>query len=391
MTLEGPKGTCHGAARVAWAPGAGNGYAYPMTNARTSIGLLFGGESPEHEVSIVSARSIAAHLDPDRFEVRPMGIARNGVWVLEGDPFARLSAGEQPERGDFPFLPLERGAETTPLPDVFFNALHGAGGEDGRIQGFLEPLRRPYTGAGLLAMAASMDKWITKRIWASEGLPVTPYVGLTEERWHREPEAVLRELEGLGLPVFIKPANLGSSIGIEKIRTRADLAAALDRAFTFDRRVLVEQGLRVRELELAILGGDDPFVSVPGEILVAGEFYDFKDKYLDGRSTCRIPADLPEGLANHLQRLAARAFRSLDAYGMARMDFFLCRDTGQIFLNEINLIPGFTSISMYPKLMEASGLSYGDLLTRLVDLAVARHALMAGKQHTYTSGSDWFA
>jgi D-alanine-D-alanine ligase len=214
-----------------------------MSNARLSIGLLFGGESPEHEVSIATARSIARHLSKDRFEVRPIGIARNGVWVVQGDPFARLSAGELPERSRFPFLPLEQGAEETPLPDVFFNALHGAGGEDGQIQGCLEPLHRPYTGAGLLAMAAGMDKWITKRIWESEGLPVTPYVGITEEQWARDREAVLMGLAALGLPAFVKPANLGSSIGIQKVKRRGDLASAIDQAFRFDRRVLVEKGL----------------------------------------------------------------------------------------------------------------------------------------------------
>ena len=361
-----------------------------MAHARLSIGLLFGGDSPEHEVSIVTARSIATHLDPERFEVRPMGIARNGVWVLNGDPLARLAAGELPERGDFPFLPLEQGAEATPLPDVFFNAIHGAGGEDGQIQGFLEPLGRPYTGAGLLAMAVALDKWITKRIWESAGLPVVPYRGLTEEQWHKAPAEVLRSLEGLGLPVFVKPANLGSSIGIEKIKRPEDLAAALDRAFTFDRRVLVEQGVNAREIEIAVLGGDDPFVSVAGEILPAGEFYDFKDKYLDGRSTARIPADLPEGMANLVARYAKDAFRALDAYGMARMDFFLDRDTGRLFLNEINLIPGFTSISMYPKLMAASGVAYPDLLNRLIDLAIQRHSAKTAKTKGFQSGSQWF-
>ena len=361
-----------------------------MDNARLSIGLLFGGESPEHEVSIVSARSIAAHLDPARYEVRPMGIARNGVWILNGDPFARMSAGERPERGDFPFLPLERGAETAPLPDVFFNAIHGAGGEDGQIQGFLEPLHRPYTGAGLLAMAAGLDKWITKRIWESAGLPVVPYVGLTEEGWRRDPQGLLASLAPLGLPAFVKPANLGSSIGIEKIKNAADLPAALDRAFGFDRRVLVEQGLRVRELEVAVLGGDDPIASVVGEIIPAGEFYDFKDKYLDGKSVARIPAELPEGMANLVHRHAVDAFRALDAYGMARVDFFLDRDTGRLFLNEINFIPGFTSISMYPKLMEASGVPYGELLSRLIELAVERHAQKARKTRLFQSGSDWY-
>jgi D-alanine-D-alanine ligase len=361
-----------------------------MTTARLSVGLLFGGESPEHEVSIVTARSIAAHLDPTRYQVRPMGIARNGVWVLTGDPLARLAAGELPSRGDHPFLPLERGAEDAPLPDVFFNAIHGAGGEDGQIQGFLEPLHRPYTGAGLLAMAAALDKWITKRIWESDGLPVVPYRGLTEEGWRRAPEAALRALEPLGLPVFVKPANLGSSIGIEKVRRAGDLAAALDRAFTYDRRVVVEQGLRARELEVAVLGGDDPFVSVAGEVLVAGEFYDFKDKYVDGRSSARIPADLPEGMDHLVARYAVDAFRALDAYGMARVDFFLDRDTGRLFLNEINLIPGFTSISMYPKLMEASGIPYGELLTRLIDLALDRHRDKAAKTRFFQSGSSWY-
>jgi len=361
-----------------------------MDNARISIGLLFGGESPEHEVSIVSARSIASHLDPDRYEVRPMGIAKNGVWVLNGDPFARLSAGELPERGPYPFLPLERGAEEAPLPDVFFNAIHGAGGEDGQIQGFLEPLHRPYTGAGLLAMAAGLDKWITKRIWASEGLPVVPFEGLTEEGWRRDRGAVLASLARLGLPVFVKPANLGSSIGIEKIKKAGDLGAALDRAFTYDRRVLVEQGLTVRELEVAVLGGDDPIVSVVGEILPAGEFYDFQDKYLDGKSTTRIPAELPEGLANLVHQYAVDAFRSLDAYGMARVDFFLDRSTGRLFLNEINFIPGFTSISMYPKMMEASGVPYRELLTLLVELAVKRHKEKTGKTKLFQSGSTWY-
>jgi len=286
---------------------------------------------------------------------------------------------------------LEQGAESTPLPDVFFNAIHGAGGEDGQIQGYLEPLHRPYTGAGLLAMAAALDKWITKRIWESEGLPVVPYRGLTEERWRRDPATLLRDLEPLGLPLFLKPANLGSSIGIEKVTAREDLAAALDRTFTFDRRVLVEQGLTARELEVAVLGGDDPVVSMAGEILVAGEFYDFKDKYLDGKSSARIPAELPEGMARLISRYAVAAFRALDAYGMARVDFFLDRDTGLLYLNEINLIPGFTSISMFPKLMEASGVPYREQLSRLIDLAVLRHQEKQAKTRFFQSGSQWYA
>ena len=263
-----------------------------MSPQRLSVGLLFGGESPEHEVSIVSAKSIATQLDQARFEIRPIGISRDGVWVVDRDPFARLSAGERPPRGGQPFLPLEKGSETWPLPDLFFNAIHGATGEDGQLQGYLELLHRPYTGAGLLAMAAGMDKWITKRVWESEGLPVVPYLGVTEEQWKRERGTVLKDLARIGTPVFVKPANLGSSIGVEKVKHLDALPEALDRAFTFDRRVLVEQGLDAREIEVAVLGGDDPVVSQPGEILVAGEFYDFKDKYLDGRSSTMIPAEL---------------------------------------------------------------------------------------------------
>ena len=365
------------------------GYSDRMNQTR-SVGLLFGGESPEHEVSIVTARAIAEHLDPARFQVRPMGIARNGVWAVLGDPFARLEAGELPARSAHPFLPLERGAEDAPLPDLFFNALHGAGGEDGQLQGYLELLHRPYTGAGLLAMAAGMDKWITKRLWESHGLPVVPYEGLTEERWTRERAACLAACARLGLPLFVKPANLGSSIGVEKVKRAEDLPAALDRAFTFDRRVLVEQGLTVREIEVAVLGGDEPLVSVAGEVIVADEFYTFEDKYLHGRSRTEIPADLPAALADRMRRLAAEAFAASDGYGMARVDLFLERGTGRVFLNELNFIPGFTSISMYPKMMAASGVPYAELLTRLIDLALARHAQMAAKQKGFQSGSDWF-
>jgi len=362
-----------------------------MSAERPSIGLLFGGESPEHEVSIVSARSIAKHLDAQRFELRPMGIAKNGVWVVQGDPFARLAARELPQRGTGPFLPLEQGAEATPLPDVFFNAIHGAFGEDGRLQGYLDMLKRPYTGAGLLAMAAGMDKWVTKRVWASEGIPQLPYVGLSEESWRRDPEGLQHAILALGLPVFVKPANAGSSIGIRKVKEASELADAIGFALSYDRRVVVEKGVDGREIEVAVLGGDDPLVSIPGEVHVAGEFYDFNDKYIDGKSWTETNAQLPEGVAERIRAYAREAFRSLDAHGMARVDFFLERSSNAIFLNEINLIPGFTSISMYPKLMESSGVGYGELITRLIDLALERHHQMQGKQKGFESGSDWYA
>jgi D-alanine-D-alanine ligase len=355
-----------------------------------SVGLLFGGESPEHEVSIVSARSIAGNLDAGRFRAIPMGVARNGVWAVLGDPFARLAGGEEPERGGCPFLPLERGAEAFRAPDVVFNAIHGAGGEDGRIPGYLELLKIPCTGAGRLSLAVSMDKWMAKRVWEAEGLPVVPYRAISEEAWGRGREGFLDGCLSLGLPLFVKPANTGSSIGIEKVKRADSLAAAVENAFRFDRRVLVEKGIDAREIEVAVLGGDDPLVSVPGEVLVAGEFYDFADKYTDGKSETRAPADLPDDAAQGIRDMAKRAFASLDGYGMARVDFFVERGTGLVYLNEINAIPGFTGISMFPKLMEASGVPYGDQLARLIDLAMDRHRQMAGKRTVYASGSGWF-
>ena len=362
-----------------------------MSTPRLSIGLLFGGESPEHEVSIVSARSIAQNLDAERFDVQPIGIAKNGVWLVKGDPFARLAAGELPERGTSPYSPLEKGAEDLVLPDVFFNAIHGAFGEDGRLQGYLDMLKRPYTGAGLLGMAAGMDKWVAKLVWASSGIPQVPYVGLTEEAWTREADVLREKVLALGLPVFVKPANAGSSIGIRKVKEAAELDDAIAFALAYDRRVVVEKGVDAREIEVAVLGGDDPLVSVPGEVHVAGEFYDFNDKYLDGKSWTETNAKLPEATRERIRAHAREAFRSIDAYGLARVDFFVEHSTGDVYLNEVNLIPGFTNISMYPKLMESVGVPSGELLTRLVDLALERHRQGASKKKGFESGSDWFA
>jgi D-alanine-D-alanine ligase len=361
-----------------------------MGNKLINVGLLFGGESPEHEVSIVSAKSIAQHLDPSKFYAVPIGIARNGVWTVLGNPFARLTNGEMPEKSDCPFLPLERGAEQIRLPDVVFNIIHGAGGEDGQIQGYLELLKIPCTGAGRLALAVAMDKWMTKRVWESEGLTVTPYIGITEDDWNQDTQGFIDQCLSLGMPLFVKPANTGSSIGIEKVKHADALKKAVDSAFHYDRRVLVEKGLNVREIEVAALGGTDPIVSMPGEVLVAGEFYDFADKYVDGKSKTQVPANLPDDTAQIIRATARRAFRSLDGYGLARIDFFIQRDTGQIYLNEINTIPGFTGISMFPKLIEAVGIPYRDQITMLIDLAMNRHKQMATKQADFKSGSEWF-
>jgi D-alanine-D-alanine ligase len=282
------------------------------------------------------------------------------------------------------------GAECTPQPDVFFNAIHGAGGEDGQLFSYLEMLKVPCTGAGRLALAASMDKWMAKQAWLAEGLTVTPFRAISENGWNMDRQGFIAQCLPLGLPLFVKPANAGSSIGIEKVKLPEDLPNAIDRAFKYDRRVLVEKGLDAREIEVAVLGGADPVASVPGEVLPAGEFYDFADKYLDGKSSTRVPAELPGNVAKSISEMARRAFMCLDGYGMARVDFFLEKGTDQIFLNELNAIPGFTSISMFPKLMEAAGVPYKDQLTKLIELAMERHGQMSAKQAAFSSGSGWF-
>ena len=361
-----------------------------MGTERLKLGLLFGGESPEHEVSIVSARSVAEHLDKEEYHVLPIGVAKNGVWAVLGDPFARLAAGELPTISAFPFLPLEKGAEQFQLPDAVFNIIHGAGGEDGQIAGYLELLKVPCTGAGRLALSVAMDKWMAKRVWESEGLPVTPYRAISEEEWDKDSNGFIDRCLTLEMPLFVKPANTGSSIGIQKVKNADGLRPAIIDAFRYDRRVLVEKGLIVREIEIAVLGGGDPIVSPPGEVLVAGEFYDFADKYVDGKSKTQVPADLPLETARSLMEMARRAFVCLDGYGLARVDFFIEADSGHIYLNEINTIPGFTSISMFPKLIEHAGVPYRDQLTMLVELALARHKQMAAKQVRFSSGSEWY-
>jgi D-alanine-D-alanine ligase len=360
-------------------------------SARIRVGLLFGGESPEHEVSIATARSIAGVIDGRRFEVQPIGVARNGVWLVNGDPFARLTSGELPAQGSIPYLPLEAGGEMARLPDVFFIAIHGAGGEDGRIQGYLELLRRPYTGAGVLALAAGMDKVIARRIWQSAGLTTVPFLAFTEGRWQNDARAVMNEITSLGSPLFVKPANLGSSIGVVKVKSAAELQGAIDQAFQLDRRVLVDTAIDAREIELGVLGGDEVLVSEPGEVLVAEEFYTFHDKYVGGKSSTKVPADISAAQRDELKRSAAIAFQSLDGYGMGRVDFFLCRRTGALYLNEINFCPGFTNISMYPKLMETAGVPYAELVSRLIELARARHQQESAKVKNFSSGSHWFA
>ncbi len=354
-------------------------------------------------------------MDPDKYEVVPIGITRQGRWIASGDPMALLRAGAPPE--STPVLtsmltpdPTGQGrAEIVELAppsqnglalsvsngqpiDVIFPVLHGPYGEDGTIQGMLETAGIPYVGAGVLGSAVGMDKDAMKRLFIADGLPVAPYVCVTRSEWRADPSGVQRRTEEkLTYPMFAKPANMGSSVGISKIHGPGEFARALDEAARYDRRLLVEQGLNAREFECAVLGNDRPEASVVGEVMPGNEFYDYHAKYVDENSELVIPALLPDHISKEIQRLAIAAFKAIDAAGMARVDFFVERDssnTGEglssivhrpssapkIWLNEINTIPGFTRISMYPKLWEASGLPYSALIDRLIELALDRHA-----------------
>ena len=368
-----------------------------MTTPKLRIGVLFGGRSGEHEVSLRSARSVMAALDPDRYEVVPIGITKDGRW-LAGDPMAALSEGAaaqpamllpEPAAGkDAPastLLALDQHQDAAPSLsviaelDVIFPVLHGPYGEDGTVQGLLELAGLPYVGAGVVGSAVGMDKAIFKHIMAANNVPVLPWRLFSGNQWRRDPEAVLDAVEAaLPYPVFTKPANLGSSVGISKCRDRGELRAGLAEAARFDRRIIVEQGIdRARELEVAVLGNDEPQASVVGEVRPRREFYDYVAKYLlppgsEEESELIIPAPLPPELAEAIRALAVRAYRAIDAAGLGRVDLLLDDHSGDIYLNEINTMPGFTSISMYPKLWAASGLSYSQLLDRLVELALER-------------------
>jgi D-alanine-D-alanine ligase len=362
------------------------------------VGVLFGGQSSEHEVSLASARSVMGAMDPAKYEVVPIGITKRGAWLASGDPMSVLRSGV--DAASLPRLssvlapdptgesqveivylaPASNGsrmlsAEASQPLDVIFPVLHGPYGEDGTVQGLLELTGIPYVGSGVLGSALGMDKHTMKRLFMAHGLPVAPYLAVTSAQWRRDPAGVrLAAEERLTYPMFAKPGNMGSSIGISKIHGPHEFAIALDVAARYDRRLLIEQGLDARECECAVLGNDDPEASVVGEIVPGNEFYDYRAKYVDDNSDLVIPANLPEHLAQEIRRLSVEAFKTIDAAGMARVDFFVARDLSQVWINEINTIPGFTRISMYPKLWEASGLSYSQLIDHLIELAIERHA-----------------
>jgi D-alanine-D-alanine ligase len=352
-------------------------------NQRLRVGVIFGGRSGEHEVSLASAASVIRALDPEKYEAVPIGISKEGRWrvgtgaqkmlpevlqsgervVLPPDPTSAALV---------PLVPSQEGARVT--VDVVFPVLHGTFGEDGTVQGLLELAGLPYVGAGVLASSVGMDKDVQKRLFVEAGLPIVPFLAVRRSEWEGDRVKLIRRIRGkLRFPVFVKPATLGSSVGMTRVKSARELPAALDLAAQYAQKILVERAVTAREIEVSVLGNDEPRASVPGEILPHREFYDYTAKYLEGGTRLVIPAKLSQKQVATFQNFALRAFQAIDGEGMARCDFFLEKKTGKIFVNELNTIPGFTSISMYPKMWEASGLAYPKLIDRLIELAFERH------------------
>jgi len=338
--------------------------------------LIFGGRSPEHDVSILSARSIAAAAPKERIEIVPICIARDGRFVGPERSAKILEGDATSDAGDFDFESWVRANHV----DVVFPIVHGKHGEDGTLQGYLDILGLPYVGSGVAASAVAMDKAHMKYAFGAAKLPMVEFVQVLETDWQNERDRVRRAINNvLRLPYFVKPANSGSSVGVTKVKSDAALADAIELALHFDDKVLVERGIDARELEVSVLGNDTPQASVPGEIVAGAEFYDYADKYVDGKSQLIIPAKLPKEKTEELRRLAVAAFKTVGAAGYARVDFFLERGTNKLFVNEINTIPGFTQISMYPKLWEATELKYPKLIERLIELGIERSKARAAR------------
>ena len=364
-------------------------------NKKLRVGVLFGGRSGEHEVSLRSAASVISALDPGKYEVVPLGIAKDGRWLAGTAahkmlPLFAESAQGTPELGEVlrsgervmlsadpnvaALVPVSDARQHTLHVDVIFPVLHGTFGEDGTVQGLLDLAGLPYVGAGVIGSAVGMDKDMQKRLFLQARLPVGEFLAVPRAEWEKSRAKVVREIrKKFRFPVFVKPATLGSSVGMTKAHNAKELESAMNLAGEFAQKIMVERAIRGREIELSVLGNEEPKASIPGEILPHREFYDYAAKYLEEGTRLMIPAKLTRAQVKRFRDYAVRAFRAIECLGMARVDFFLEQRTGKILLNEVNTIPGFTSISMYPKLWEASGLPYRELLDRLIELALAQH------------------
>lgn len=360
--------------------------------AKVRVGVVFGGRSVEHEVSIASATSIVSALDPARYDVTLLAVDVDGRWRLgaQGALPESVSSGSEVRLpavpGDGTLVSAEDGTPAARL-DVVIPIIHGTGGEDGCIQGFLELADVPYVGAGVLGSALQMDKEVTKRLLAAAGLPVLPWTSLRKPRLEADPEAAVRAVLGeIGLPAFVKPACLGSSVGISRVTTADELTAGLREAARYDGKLLVERAIDAREIEVGVIGMDEPEASVPGEIVPKRDFYDYESKYVDEETELVVPAELDEAQAAEARRLALAAYAALEGEGLARVDFLLDRATGALYVSELNSLPGFTEVSMFPRLWKASGLAYPALLDRLIEFAVERHRRRGTLERTYRRG-----
>lgn len=367
-----------------------------MSHKKIRVGVIFGGKSGEHEVSLTSAKNVIDAIDKSKYEVVPIGITKAGLWLTgpkvmhqltdESQIPPKLAAQASPSsRSLVPFLDDSVVTPESSLGqlDVIFPVLHGPMGEDGTVQGFLELADVPYVGCGVTGSAAAMDKAVAKAIFRAHDLPILPYQVILRRAWQRYPDQVIAQLEAnLRYPMFTKPANLGSSVGVIKAKDQAGLWAGLDEAAKYDRKIVVETGLEAREIEVSILGNDEPIASMPGEIIPSREFYSYAAKYIDDSSELIIPAPLTTAQTERVKEIAITAFQALDCAGLARVDFLVDKQSSEIYLNEVNTMPGFTAISMYPKLWAASGLSYTELIDRLIELALERYD---DKQHTTSS------
>ncbi len=365
-----------------------SGVTLSKITGKLRIGVIFGGRSGEHEVSLRSAESVINALDPAKYEIVPIAITKQGKWLAASEatnllPSAVMESATQhvaiigdPTESGLTRFTTEGQSNSRDKLDCVIPVLHGTYGEDGTIQGLLELADVPYVGCGVLASAAGMDKVVMKRLFREAGLPIVDFTHFLRTQWEADSLRIeARVIEELGFPCFVKPANLGSSVGISKATTPQSLNQAVALAAKYDRKIIVEKGVEAREIEVSVLGNDQPIASLPGEIVPqTAEFYDYRAKYIDDEGArLIIPADLDPEITSRIQELAIRAFQAIDGSGFARVDFFLERKTGDLIVNEINTIPGFTSISMYPKLWEASGIRYNQLIDRLIELAFERH------------------